>query len=163
MIEQNSLLAVHLIFHKCCEFYGLGLLDELVRVVVFCVYCTSAQMLFSVLCRWTSRKPAGPSARSARSTSPTKLPSTRRGRILFMYRVNMFVLYLRDALVSNVKECVYKTLTCDLSKTCFVSDIKSLWARKNVPVAKYKQLKVYFSVDLIKSVEQIAPNLTASP
>lgn len=47
MIEQNSLLAVHLIFHKCCEFYGLGLLDELVRVVVFCVYCS---LLNVILC-----------------------------------------------------------------------------------------------------------------
>lgn len=27
MIEQNSLIAVRLIFDKCCEFYGLGLLD----------------------------------------------------------------------------------------------------------------------------------------
>lgn len=43
-----------------------------------------------------------------------------------MYRVNMFVLYLRDALVSNAKVSVYKTLTCDLSKTSFLSDIKSL-------------------------------------
>lgn len=76
----------------------------------------------------------------------------------------MFVLYLRDALVSKVKKVsVFKTLTCDLSKTSFLSDIKSLWARKNVPVAKYKQLKVYFSVDLIKILEQIAPNLTAFP
>lgn len=41
-----------------------------------------------MLSRWTSRRPAGHTARSARSTNPTRLPSTRRERIPSMHRVN---------------------------------------------------------------------------
>lgn len=43
-------------------------------------------------CRWTSRRPAGLTARSARSTNPTKSPSTRRGRTPSTHRVNISTL-----------------------------------------------------------------------